>query len=221
MPTRASVVVPVFNGERVIVEQLAALRRQTRLSDLEIIVVDDGSSDGTPGLVDSWICHTGASAFTLVRRTSRGGPNAARNLGLSLATSEWILFCDGDDVVDERWAAAMMDAFSPGAILSGPYVRLGGDPSNPADFVYTNRTYLGWDYALGGNLGVERSLATSIGGFDESITLGGTEVEFCIRAQLRTNAKIIRVDDAIVKHRPPEGARQNVSEPFAGNEVTR
>jgi glycosyltransferase involved in cell wall biosynthesis len=198
----------------VIGEQLAALQRQTCLPDLEIIVVDDGSDDATADVVAAWVRNRNASEFTLVRRPDRGGPNAARNVGLSMANAEIVLFCDGDDVVDDAWADAMIDAFRPGVILSGPYLRLGGDPNESQDWLIHTRTFLGWEYALGGNLGVERSLAISIGGFDESIPLGGTEVEFCIRAQLMANARVIRVNDAIVNHRCPTGATQSIARAF-------
>jgi glycosyltransferase involved in cell wall biosynthesis len=214
MPSRASVIIPVFNGERVITEQLAALNRQACRSELEIIVVDDGSRDRTADVVDSWLRNTHAAKFRLARRRKRGGPNAARNVGLSLAGSELVLFCDGDDVVDDRWATAMIDAFRPGTILSGSYLRLGGDPNNPRDRVLPVRKFFGWEYAPGGNLGVERSLAITIGGFDESIRFGGTEVEFCIRAQLMANASITRVEDAIVGYRFPEGAMPRFSRAF-------
>jgi len=211
---RASVIVPVYNGRRVIVEQLDALNRQTCPSDLEIIVVDDGSNDGTGDVVDSWVRGNHASAFRLIRRAKRGGPNAARNAGLSLARCELVLLCDGDDVVDDSWAAAMIEASQPGAILSGPYIRLGGDPTDPRDWMLQTTKFLDWEWAFGGNLGVERSLAMSIGGFDESIMLGGTEVEFCIRAQSMANARIARVDGAIVNHRSPEGATHSISRAF-------
>jgi glycosyltransferase involved in cell wall biosynthesis len=211
---RASVIVPVYNGSCVIVEQLDALNRQTCLSELEIIVVDDDSHDGTGDVVDAWVRDNQASGFNLIRRASRGGPNAARNTGLSLARCELVLFCDGDDVVDDSWATAMIEASQPGAILSGPYLRLGGDPTDPRDWILQTRKFLDWEFAFGGNLGVERSLAMSIGGFDESITLGGTEVEFCIRAQLMANARIARVDRAIVNHRAPAGTTHSISRAF-------
>ena len=145
----------------------------------------------------------------------RGGPNAARNVGLGLATCELVLFCDGDDVVDDRWATTMIEAFRPGTILAGRYLRLGGNLAEPGDWLLRTGAMFGWAFAPGGNLGVDRSLALSIGGFDESIKLGGTEVEFCIRAAERERG-MVRVDDAIVNYRPPGGMTGNFSPPPSG-----
>ncbi len=90
--TRAdiSVIVPVYNTERYLEEALSSLLAQT-LRPAEIIVIDDGSTDGTPEI---------ARAFgNLIRyvRQDNAGTSAARNHGLRLAQGEMITFLDADD----------------------------------------------------------------------------------------------------------------------------
>jgi glycosyltransferase involved in cell wall biosynthesis len=85
-----SVIVPAFNAERWIAETLTSIRAQT-YEPVEIIVVDDGSSDSTPSIA-------GASGATVLR-TQGGGPGGARNAGLAHAKGEFIQFLDADDLL--------------------------------------------------------------------------------------------------------------------------
>ena len=97
MPT-VSVVIPTYNRKQVLAKTLEALDGQTLDSGLfEVIVVDDGSSDGTGELVESF-----QGGFELrYERCQNGGLAAARNRGLALATHDVVVFLD-DDVVPER-----------------------------------------------------------------------------------------------------------------------
>jgi glycosyltransferase involved in cell wall biosynthesis len=87
-----SCIVPVFNGERYLREAIDSIRQQT-YQPTEIIVVDDGSTDNTPAVIES----VGDGVRSL--RKDNGGPAAARNSGLRVATGELIAFLDADD----RW----------------------------------------------------------------------------------------------------------------------
>ncbi|HVN33854.1 MAG TPA: glycosyltransferase family A protein [Casimicrobiaceae bacterium] len=86
-----SCVIPVFNGEPYLREALASVLSQTH-SAIEIIVVDDGSTDGTPGILEEW-----SSRITSVRQAN-AGPSAARNRGIEKARGEYIAFLDADDL---------------------------------------------------------------------------------------------------------------------------
>lgn len=91
-----SIVVPVYNVERYIGEMIESLQKQT-LTDLEIILVDDGSPDGSGKICDSY-----AEQDTRIKviHKPNGGVGAARNDGLDVATGKWIVFCDSDDWVE-------------------------------------------------------------------------------------------------------------------------
>jgi glycosyltransferase involved in cell wall biosynthesis len=86
-----SCVVPVFNGERYLAEALESILKQSYRS-LEIIVVDDGSTDGTAAVMD----HYAGRARLL--RQANAGTAAARNLGLNAAQGEFVAFLDADDL---------------------------------------------------------------------------------------------------------------------------
>jgi glycogen(starch) synthase len=86
-----SCIVPVFNGERYLAEALDSIIAQS-YRPLEIIVTDDGSIDGTPGVMASY----GEQVRYL--RQLNSGPAAARNLGVRAAQGEFVAFLDADDV---------------------------------------------------------------------------------------------------------------------------
>ncbi|HEY3305032.1 MAG TPA: glycosyltransferase family A protein [Candidatus Binatia bacterium] len=86
-----SCIVPVFNGERYLRETLDSILAQT-YRPLEVIVVDDGSTDGTAAVVTQY----GARVRYLSQPNS--GPATARNLGLVAALGEFTAFLDADDL---------------------------------------------------------------------------------------------------------------------------
>lgn len=90
-----SVVVPFHSVERFIDACLESLRRQT-LTDLEVVLVDDGSRDGTRDRVER-VCAAD-SRFRVVSQENQG-PGPARNNGIAHANGEYLAFVDGDDVV--------------------------------------------------------------------------------------------------------------------------
>lgn len=89
-PPKVSVVIPVYNCERYIGDAIHSVQAQTYPAS-EIIVVDDGSSDGTAAAVQA------CSGVKYLRQQNRGEP-AARNLGIQHAAGDLIAFLDGDDL---------------------------------------------------------------------------------------------------------------------------
>jgi glycosyltransferase involved in cell wall biosynthesis len=93
---RLSVIIPAFNAEAFLAEAIESVRHQS-YRNLEIIVVDDGSTDATAGI---------AARFAGVRvlAQGRGGPSAARNRGLRAADGDLVAFLDADD----WWSASKL-----------------------------------------------------------------------------------------------------------------
>jgi|25_taG_2_1085351.scaffolds.fasta_scaffold00113_15 glycosyltransferase involved in cell wall biosynthesis len=101
MPSFSSTaIVPTFNREKYLPETLRALQSQ-QLPFTEIIVIDDGSDDDTEELVKR--------EFPAIRyaKTPNRGVQHARNLGVQLAGSEWVTFCDSDDLLEKDYTSTI------------------------------------------------------------------------------------------------------------------
>lgn len=97
-----SVVIPTFNRRRILDEVLAALDGQLGAPPFEIVVVDDGSTDGTFEWLEG---RTAARPVRLLRQTNRG-PAAARNRGVAEAAGRLVAFLGDDTVPEPGWLAA-------------------------------------------------------------------------------------------------------------------
>jgi len=104
-----SVVIPVYNGQRTIVDLLDSLKNQT-LQPLEVIVVDNNSTDSTKGVIDNWQKKHHAYPLTLTTEIKQGR-SCARNRGLSMAIGDYIAFFDADCVVHPEWIANATNLF--------------------------------------------------------------------------------------------------------------
>jgi glycosyltransferase involved in cell wall biosynthesis len=102
---RVSVVIPCFNTERFAAATLRAVLAQAG-AELEVIVVDDGSTDGSAALIEREFPQV-----RLIRRTN-AGVAAARNAGIAAATADWIAFCDADDIWLQGKLAAQFAAMA-------------------------------------------------------------------------------------------------------------
>jgi glycosyltransferase involved in cell wall biosynthesis len=99
-----SCIVPTFNGGRYLAEALDSILAQT-YRPLEIVVADDGSTDGTISTVASY-----GDLVRLVRQRT-AGPAATRNLGLQAATGVYVAFLDADDLWRPEKLALQMERF--------------------------------------------------------------------------------------------------------------
>ena len=91
-----SVVVPIYNVEIYIRDCIESLQNQS-LSDIEIILVDDGSPDNCGAIIDSYAAKD--KRIKSIHKPN-GGVSAARNDGLKVATGEYVIFCDSDDMME-------------------------------------------------------------------------------------------------------------------------
>ncbi len=103
-PDLISCIVPVFNGERYLAEALDSILAQT-WRPLEVIVVDDGSTDGSAAVAAGY----GAEVSYLYQ--ANAGPSAARNLGMDVARGDFIAFLDADDLWHKEKLARQMARF--------------------------------------------------------------------------------------------------------------
>jgi glycosyltransferase involved in cell wall biosynthesis len=99
MKSLVSIVVPVYNVEPYLGACLNTLRRQT-CAEIEILCVDDASTDGSPEILAEAARHD--VRIKLIQHPANRGLSAARNTGIAAASAPWILFVDSDDLVSEH-----------------------------------------------------------------------------------------------------------------------
>jgi len=103
---KVSLIVPTYNVEPYIEEFLASVTSQTTgLRNLEVIIVDDGSTDRSGEIAQAW-ARRFPKTIKYIRQENRG-LSGARNTGLDHATGEWVSFPDPDDILDRKWLHAL------------------------------------------------------------------------------------------------------------------
>ena len=103
-----SVIIPCYNLENYIVECIKSVEQQS-FYDFEIIVVDDGSKDGSVQSIKNYISESGVSNIELVCKKN-GGASSARNEGMKHAKGKYISFIDGDDFINADYLKNRVDA---------------------------------------------------------------------------------------------------------------
>ncbi len=101
-----SVIIPVYNKREYIGRCVSSLTAQS-FSDFELVLVDDGSTDGSGELCDGFAA---ADRRIRVIHRANGGVSSARNAGLALAEGQYVTFIDGDDYVPNGYLAALVAA---------------------------------------------------------------------------------------------------------------
>ena len=202
---RASVVVPTFNRAALLPRVLPALLEQDYPQDYEVVVVDDGSRDDTPRILEEWARRHPERLRVL--RQENAGPARARNRGAAAAEGSFIAFIDDDCVAERSWLRRLDEAFDTtrAACLAGAVVNAEGSWIGR----YVNRESVIDHVAaadgsvaelITGNAAVRTPVFRALGGFDEAIRVaGGEDTEFSVR--LRAAGHVIaRAVEARVFH---------------------
>jgi glycosyltransferase involved in cell wall biosynthesis len=175
MPDRPfiSVVVPVYNGERFLKACIDSLKNQS-YDNYEIIIVDDGSTDGSPELV--------TPPAQLVSTSGRTGAGAARNLGAKSAKGDFLLFTDADVEAPQNWVAKTAQTIVEKKVKCG-----GGGYAGPIEdtfiqwfafeeLAWRRRNFHGEvETLVSNNLFCERKLFEEFGGFPETYCAASSE----------------------------------------------
>jgi GT2 family glycosyltransferase len=179
---RVSVVVCTHNGARTLPQCLDAVQSLS-YPNFELIVVDDGSSDGSADIARS----RGATLVEIEHR----GLSAARNAGIERADGEIVAFLDDDAFPDPDWlqyVAAQLQANGHGGI-GGPNIPpddglvadcVAAAPGGPIHVLISDREA---EHVPGCNMAFRKSALEEIGGFDERFRVAGDDVDVCWRLQ--------------------------------------
>lgn len=201
-----AVIIPCHNEEETLAEQLDALTHQLWDRPWGIVVVDNGSKDGTAAIARRYEDR----GVRLVTANAGKGVAYARNSGAKAVDSAAVAFCDGDDVVHPGWVAAMGNALENADIVSG---QLDTNTLNPGWMAETRPmgrpgklpTFGIIEFASGGNCAIRREVFERLGGYDEDF-VGLEDIEFSLRARAM-GASIAAAPDAVLSYRMREGLK--------------
>ena len=205
-----SVVIPTYNRRPILEKCLLALEQQqtsgTPVERYEVVVVDDGSTDGTP----TWL-RQNTERFAHVRLIEQvhGGPAEGRNRGVEHARGDVIVFIDSDLVVTPVFLAKHAEALQQSWSRTGDRLCFTyGAVINTANFEEPTKERhklrdLSWAYFATGNVAIDRSILQRSGLFDTGFRLYGWEdLELGERLR-RMRVRLIKCPDAVGYHWHP------------------
>jgi glycosyltransferase involved in cell wall biosynthesis len=209
---KISVIIVARNEEHTISTQLDALARQEWSQPWEVIVADNGSTDGTAAVVARY--HDRLPHLRLIDASERIGGAHARNVAVEAARGEAIAFCDADDEVAPGWVAAMGKALAHHDFVASRFDHQKLNPASERAYgltVQTNGVGKLWYpphmyHASTSGMGIKTAIYKGVGGFDEHLQRLA-DTDFCIRVQ-RAGTSLHFVPEAVVayRHRNESGA---------------
>lgn len=189
-PRRVSVIIPARNEANLIGHVVSAVLKQRSAEvDIEVIVVDDGSTDATAAVARA----AGARTITMASHDGGGNQAAARNRGAAEATGDPIIFLDADCTPTEGWLNALLAAHDAGAVIVGGSLELPPGLPVMARCDYYCGWYLVHPRRPGGyvphhpppNLSVRRAAFLNTSGFSEQPPLDYANEERAWQGELR------------------------------------
>lgn len=199
---RASVIIAAYNRRDDVGECLDELTGHELVPErVEVIVIDDASTDGTADLIKASYPHV--RLFVNERNL---GPACARNRGAREARGGLLIFLDSDAVPSSAWLEAMLAHDDGATLLTGRVTDFEG---TRVQIGPRRATFLGKSLPCApdrantggsGNLAIPRSVFLEIGGFDEEIPFYFEDSFLCIRAR-KAGLKAKYLADAVVRHK--------------------
>ena len=205
-------VMPAYHAAAFVAEAVRSLLGQTA-PPVEVIVVDDGSTDDTAAVAEQ--------AGARVIRQANGGPAAARNTGIRAATTEWVALLDADDIARPTRLARQAERLAdPAVAVVFAAHQVGGTvPRTPPariDFdVLWARNWIPTSTVL-----LRRSAWDAMGGFDEARDLIGVEDYNLWLRLAHAGWGFARVDEVLVDYRPTPASLTAQTRRFAAAELT-
>ena len=195
-----SVIIPAFNAASTLSRAIDSVTQQ-KIDSLEIIIIDDGSSDGT---VDLCIALANNNpAIRLLRMPRNGGVSAARNMGIRTAKGKYLAFLDADDIwlegkLSKQLAAitsddsiALVSCNSKFVSESGDFLKEGHINRPPVEGTDAWKTLLIYNFLPTPTVLTRRNLVVDLGGFDESLQVG-EDLDLWIKLALIGKVRVLK-----------------------------
>ena len=176
MAIRISLIVPMYNDSEHLGKWLDSFSLQTALPD-EIIVVDGGSSDGSPNEVENEMQDLGINCTVIVDKhlnlKHHTGPiGAARNVGIRMASFEYIVCTDLGVIFSNDWFEGMRQAFYKSSLVKGRYVTVSNTESRydlGRSFTPSKNKYLSSRFLPSSrSIGFTKTIWSAVGGYPEN-----------------------------------------------------
>ena len=219
-----SVIIPAYNEEKRITNAIEALLRQTYLKDkMELIVVDDGSTDKTCEVVSKY-------PVKLIRHNKNKGDSASRNTGAKNALGEIIATTDADDRVDENWLINIAKHYNDGdvgfvagsshieydeknwqqRIIAELFICMRG--SDAVKNIHDAKGRVCNNKSIGSNQSFRKSVFFEIGGYDMGLT-AGMEQDIVWRIE-KAGHKIAFEPNAVVYITPRDNFKKYIKQVY-------
>ena len=190
-----SFIIPTYNEEKFLPKVLTAIKKLVINLRYEIIVVDNGSTDATPRIAESYC----AKVIIDASKTIAG----LRNLGAQNASGNILVFLDGDVILTKEWTKNIFDVIKQleidNKIITGSRCGISLNPSWIEKHWFLPMTFEKSNYINSGHLIINKNVFKELGGFNEQFKTG-EDWEFCIRAKNRGVFKIINNPNLYVIH---------------------
>jgi len=171
-----SVVISCYNKRETIAQSIRSILLQEGVR-FELIVVDDGSTDGASNMLDAFSTDEGVKII----RKDHSGISATKNIGLANATSDIVYFVDGDCVLDQNSLRRLLKCFaSPRIGCVGGAVRAMNKSSLMANAIELMQNEIKRKWPFGANVAYRKEALTRTSGFDESAE-AGEDVDLFLR----------------------------------------
>lgn len=180
---KISVIIPAYNVKNFIKRCVDSVLTQEADCDIETIIIDDGSTDGTDNVCDSFVNKPGVKVI----HKQNGGLSSARNAGIDISTGDYVMFVDGDDYIVNGAIAYIVDIIS---VIE-----------EPIDFIqyrYVEVENYNYHAKIPKNLSGIEVITNKYEVFNRKLSLGGIGASACSKVINRSLLNTIRFKEGII-----------------------
>jgi glycosyltransferase involved in cell wall biosynthesis len=194
-----SVIIPVYNGEKYLRQCIDSVLRQTNMRDYEIIVINDGSTDGTKDILESYY-----GKIEWISREINLGISASLNEGINFSSGKWIKWISADDeMLPNCLETLVRNATDYNTIYytnyhiidrHGSHITYFEEPGHPKDILWNKF------FGNGSSSFIHRDVFERCGLFDESLRFG-EDYEFWLRCVMLYNVNLTLIPKFTINYR--------------------